>query len=200
MAARIVRVRSAAEIPVVTPSRASIDSQNAVPKFEVLCGDISGSRRSSQRSGVSVRQIRPRPCVAMKLMISGVTFSAAMVRSPSFSRSSSSTTTSMRPARISSMASGMDAEWHSWRGNSTIALRRAICRTGDHDDNQCSPSPRQCRSLRSSSLFLRCAALLPDGRLCLAVVRRLTPRRRNSRRAFHAPGGDPNDRQRRVSR
>src|SRR5664280_199546 len=41
----------------------------------------------------------------MKLTISGVTFSAAMVRSPSFSRSSSSTTTTMRPARISWMAS-----------------------------------------------------------------------------------------------
>ena len=40
---------------MVTPSRASMDSQNAVPKFEVLCGDISGRRRVSQRSGVSVR-------------------------------------------------------------------------------------------------------------------------------------------------
>src|SRR4051794_41212550 len=43
----------------------------------------------------------------MKLMTSGVTFSAAMVRSPSFSRSSSSTTTTIRPFRMSSMASGM---------------------------------------------------------------------------------------------
>src|ERR1039458_655739 len=49
----------------------------------------------------------PRPWVAMKLTISGVTFSAAMVRSPSFSRSSSSTTTRTRPARISSIASGI---------------------------------------------------------------------------------------------
>src|SRR5207237_2804653 len=40
----------------------------------------------------------------MKLMASGVTISAARVRSPSFSRSSSSTTTSMRPARISARA------------------------------------------------------------------------------------------------
>ena len=40
----------------------------------------------------------------MKLMASGVIFSAAMVRSPSFSRSSSSMTTIMRPARISSSA------------------------------------------------------------------------------------------------
>src|SRR5579875_2308689 len=42
----------------------------------------------------------------MKLMISGVVFSAAMVKSPSFSRSSSSTTTTMRPARNSSRTSG----------------------------------------------------------------------------------------------
>src|SRR5579871_6250880 len=40
----------------------------------------------------------------MKLMASGVTFSAAKVRSPSFSRSSSSTTTIIRPARISATA------------------------------------------------------------------------------------------------
>src|ERR1700722_6381291 len=42
----------------------------------------------------------------MKLMASGVTNSAARVRSPSFSRSSSSTTTTMRPARISAKAPG----------------------------------------------------------------------------------------------
>src|ERR1035437_4051580 len=42
----------------------------------------------------------------MKLMASGVTNSAARVRSPSFSRSSSSTTTIMRPARTSASAPG----------------------------------------------------------------------------------------------
>src|SRR5205814_8270964 len=41
-----------------------------------------------------------------KLLASGVTCSAARVRSPSFSRSSSSTTTTMRPARISETAPG----------------------------------------------------------------------------------------------
>src|SRR5689334_3055754 len=51
--------------------------------------------------------MRPLPCIAMKLISSGVVFSAASVRSPSFSRSSSSTTTSIRPARKSSSASGM---------------------------------------------------------------------------------------------
>ncbi len=53
------------------------------------------------------RQISPRPWVAMKLMASGVTSSAAIVRSPSFSRSSSSTTTTMRPALSSRMAVSM---------------------------------------------------------------------------------------------
>jgi hypothetical protein len=44
-AARTVRARSAAEMPVVTPTRASMDSQNAVPKLEVLCAVMSGSAR-----------------------------------------------------------------------------------------------------------------------------------------------------------
>jgi hypothetical protein len=63
------------------------------------------SCRRSQRSRVSVRQIRPRPKRAMKLMASGVTWSAASTRSPSFSRSSSSTRMTMRPARISATMS-----------------------------------------------------------------------------------------------
>src|SRR5262245_35986135 len=46
----------------------------------------------------------------MKLIASGVIFSAAIVRSPSFSRSSSSTTMTILPARIASMASSMRAK------------------------------------------------------------------------------------------
>src|SRR6266699_3311834 len=45
----------------------------------------------------------------MKLIASGVTFSAAIMRSPSFSRSSSSTMTIMRPSCISAMASSIVA-------------------------------------------------------------------------------------------
>src|SRR6202020_2442684 len=52
------------------------------------------------------RQISPRPYLAMKLIASGVTNSAASVRSPSFSRSSSSTTTIMRPDLNSARAPG----------------------------------------------------------------------------------------------
>ena len=57
---------------MVTPSAASIDSQNAVPKRDVFMGETSGRCSASQRSGASARQISPRPCVAMKLIASGV--------------------------------------------------------------------------------------------------------------------------------
>ena len=50
----------------------------------------------------------PRPYFAMKLMASGVTAWAAIVRSPSFSRSTSSTRMTIRPAFISLMASLVD--------------------------------------------------------------------------------------------
>src|ERR1035438_10255315 len=108
MATRMVCARSAAEIPVVTPSAASMDSVKAVPRRAVFLADIGGNARASQISGLSGRQMSPRACLAMKLMTSGVTFSAAMVRSPSFSRSSSSTITSILPARKSSMAAGIE--------------------------------------------------------------------------------------------
>jgi hypothetical protein len=90
----------------VTPSRASIETVKAVPKPDEFSasGTIIPSRSLSSCSSASGRQIRPRPKRAMKLIASGVTFSAAMQRSPSFSRSSSSTRTTMRPARISSSA------------------------------------------------------------------------------------------------
>jgi hypothetical protein len=47
----------------------------------------------------------------MKLIASGVVNCAAIVRSPSFSRSSSSQTTTIFPARMSSSASSMVAKW-----------------------------------------------------------------------------------------
>jgi hypothetical protein len=97
-------------MPVVTPSRASIDTVKGVWNGDSFLAAIRSSPSSSQRSGVSDRQISPRPCIAMKLIASGVTNWAAIVRSPSFSRSSSSQTTTIRPARISSIASTIDAK------------------------------------------------------------------------------------------
>jgi hypothetical protein len=116
----IVRARSAAEIPVETPSRASIETVKAVPNCASFWSVIWRRPSSSQRSGVRQRQIRPRPCVAMKLTASGVTNCAAIVRSPSFSRSSSSTTTTKRPARISSIASSIPANGLVWGSGTAV--------------------------------------------------------------------------------
>src|SRR5829696_2181210 len=102
-----VCARSAAEMPVETPSLASMETVKAVPMREELWVIICGiSRRSSISSAIG-RQMRPLPWVAMKLMSSGVTSSAAIVRSPSFSRSSSSQTMTIFPALMSSMISSI---------------------------------------------------------------------------------------------
>src|SRR5215216_222314 len=105
----IVRDRSGAEIPVVTPSRASIETVNAVSNALSLRFVIGSRPSSSQRSSVRQRQISPRACLVMKLIASGVANWAAIVKSPSFSRSSSSTTTTNFPRRTSSRASSIVA-------------------------------------------------------------------------------------------
>ena len=127
MAVSAVIARSAAEMPVVVRPFASIGTQKAVSNREVFCETISGISSSSSRSGVIDRQINPRPCRAMKLIASGVTFSAAMVRSPSFSRSSSSTTMTILPARIAAMASSIRAKGLGcFRAPFAISIRRFI--------------------------------------------------------------------------
>ena len=118
---RSVRARSAAEMPVVTPSRASIETVKAV-SWRVPLSRLIRSRPSwSTRSLVIARQIRPRPCVAMKLIASGVAICAGMTRSPSFSRSSSSTRMNMRPLRASSMISSGE-ERKPWRRRASSGL------------------------------------------------------------------------------
>ena len=89
-ASKTVLARSAAEIPVVTPLAASIETVKLVPLASLLWLTISGRFNCLQRSCVSVRQINPRPWVAIKLISSLVTVAAGMIKSPSFSRSSSS--------------------------------------------------------------------------------------------------------------
>src|SRR3954449_10877014 len=103
----IVCAWSCTLMPVVTPSRASMVTVNGVWCALSFLAAISSRSSSSQRSGVSARQIQPPACRVMKLMASGVTNWAAMTRSPSFSRSSSSTTTTILPEAMSSSASSM---------------------------------------------------------------------------------------------
>ena len=71
-----VRARSAAEMPVVTPCAASTLTVNAVLSGAVLFAVIGGSPSASRRSPVIAMQIRPRACVARKLIASASTTSA----------------------------------------------------------------------------------------------------------------------------
>src|SRR3954451_23422488 len=107
-------------MPVVTPSRASIVTVNGVSWADSFFAAMRSSPSSSQRSGVNARQIQPPAWRVMKLMASGVTNCAAITRSPSFSRSSSSTTTTILPEAMSSNASSIVANLMS----SLIAMRR----------------------------------------------------------------------------
>ncbi len=102
---RAVWARSAAEMPVVTPSRASTEIVYAVRSLSLLCGVISGiSSRSSMSAGIGT-QITPLECRIVNAISSGVALEAAKMMSPSFSRSSSSTTTTALPAAMSAIAS-----------------------------------------------------------------------------------------------
>ena len=94
-------------MPVAMPSRASIDTVKAVRFLASFWRAMYSSRSWLARWAVSDRQMRPRPCLAMKLMASGVAICAGMTRSPSFSRSSASTRMIMRPLRRSSMISSI---------------------------------------------------------------------------------------------
>src|ERR671912_685789 len=83
---RTVSARSNALVPVVVLPRMSIETANAVPWLSLFFETINGIRSSSSRWWVTGIQTIPRPCVTMKLIASGVTFSAAITKSPSFSR------------------------------------------------------------------------------------------------------------------
>src|SRR6266513_788098 len=90
-------------MPVVTPEAASMDTVKLVPCTERLRATIGKRFRRSACASVIGMQTRPRPNFAMKLI-----FSAAKMRSPSFSRSSSSTRTAMRPDFSSAMISWIE--------------------------------------------------------------------------------------------
>ena len=104
----MVFARSLAEIPVVTPfPRRSILTVKAVWWGSVLRCTMGCKSNSLQRDSSKGVQINPRPCFAIKLMVSGVISEAAATKSPSFSRSASSTTKTILPAANASKASSI---------------------------------------------------------------------------------------------
>jgi len=96
----IVRARSEAEIPVVVPSIASTETVNLVPWRSLLEVVIMGISRRWSASSLMGTQSRPLACEIIKFTASVLTRSAAITRSPSFSRFSSSTTMSIPPAAM----------------------------------------------------------------------------------------------------
>src|SRR5918997_1450859 len=108
-------VPSSFMISQITPaglSPASLERSTAASVCPARCSTPpplarSGMSSLSISSSAIGRQIRPRPWVAMKFMSSAVTSSAAIVRSPSFSRSSSSQTITIFPALMSSSISSI---------------------------------------------------------------------------------------------
>ena len=121
---RTVRDRSSAEIPVVTPSRASTLMVKAVRIRSALCGVISGSCSRSSMSPGSGTQITPLVCRIMKAISAGVILLAATMMSPSFSRSASSTTTTGRPAAMSLIARSTSSSMLSPSGSARAAVGR----------------------------------------------------------------------------
>ena len=110
---RSVAARSAALIPVVVPSMMSTVSVNAVRWLSVFCSTISGRRNSSQRSSVNGAHTTPVEYRTMNASFSAEANSAAMMKSPSFSRSSSSTMTTISPRAIAAITSSMGARVES---------------------------------------------------------------------------------------
>ena len=105
--ARMVAARSAVDTPVLQPSILSIVTVKGVPKIEVLLLTCLSNSSSAQRDSVIGAHKTPLPFFSMKFTASGVIFSAAIMKSPSFSRSSSSTTITNFPSLKSSNASSI---------------------------------------------------------------------------------------------
>src|SRR4051812_42691213 len=107
---RTVWARSAAPMPLPAPTW-SIEIEKAVSQPAWPGGTIGGIASRSRYSGAVGMHTSPRAQRSMKLIASGLTHSAAIVRSPSFSRSSSSATRTISPRRIRRRASSMLANF-----------------------------------------------------------------------------------------
>src|SRR5262249_2222665 len=95
--ARTVLLRSSAEMPVVRPWRTSTDTGKAVPSGASLSATMGSRCRRLASSEASGAHTMPEVLRMMNAIFSGVQSEAATNRSPSFSRSSSSVTTTISP-------------------------------------------------------------------------------------------------------
>ena len=103
IATLIVFALSKAEIPVVIPFLASIETVNAVCILALLTADINGRESLSTCLLFKAKQINPLPCFAIKLIILEFALEAGITRSPSFSLLLLSTKIKIFPRFASSM-------------------------------------------------------------------------------------------------
>ena len=106
----------------------------------MFASTIGASFSRSETSGRIGMHSWPRPCVIMKLTISGVTFSAAQMKSPSFSRSSASTTMTTSPRPIASIAASMVEKFLL-----TVELTPRACCRRRHDSRRMIDYDIRCR-------------------------------------------------------
>ena len=85
MATLIVFALSNADIPVVMPFFASIETVKAVCIRALFIADINGRDNLSTCFFVSAKQISPLPCLAIKFILFELAFEAGITKSPSFS-------------------------------------------------------------------------------------------------------------------
>mmetsp|Transcript_34984 Transcript_34984/g.75752 ORF Transcript_34984/g.75752 Transcript_34984/m.75752 type:complete len:240 (-) Transcript_34984:355-1074(-) len=104
-----VATLSAAEMPVLVPFFRSTETVNAVPMASLPFSTIWCRPSRSKSSPSMPTQMSPLVWFTMNAQDSLVIFSAAMMRSPSFSLSSSSSTTTNFPLAMSWMASWMES-------------------------------------------------------------------------------------------
>lgn len=84
-------------MPVLTPSIASIVIVYAVRFGSAFCETICGSSSRAAKEGVMGAQTYPEVCRIRNADLAGVKSEAAMIKSPSFSRSGLSSTTTNSP-------------------------------------------------------------------------------------------------------
>ena len=97
IATLIVLDLSYAEIPVDIPFLDSIETVNAVCVLDLLINDIKRKFNFLTFFEVKAKQIRPLPCLAMKLIFFGSILEAGTTKSPSFSLSLLSTKINILP-------------------------------------------------------------------------------------------------------
>ena len=106
----IVLALSLAEIPVVIPFFASIDTVKAVLFRDWLIGDIKDKFNFFACTVSSAKHINPRPYFAIKFIFLALESDVEIIRSPSFSLFSSSTKINIPPFLATWIMLSIDAK------------------------------------------------------------------------------------------